>query len=666
VDKDVISHGTKQLSFMDALLRSMQERRFDKLDAEETDSIKIEAKLAKAEADAAISSATSKAYRLAVSQQAEIVALLTGAFVRCTASLSIESRTLTKAIADKEGNYEEFLRVVEKIAKGMSEVARSNDTVLASLGGISGKIGNVPGLYDSPPSGRPSGRMSVAGRPATASTLGTATKAQRFVRRPSVAGNLSSLTSARPSAEPTLSALKASPAVRRVLSNPVSRHLADSPRRLIGSPRKRPTAVQLALRAKKQVAWNSPIDDKATAAQPSPLSTSSSADLASSSDDKPSTPEAEDENGEWEDAEQEDVGDDSSPKDGLAAKKGFAGGDLDLKPPAPTFEGWKAHRALMGMGRASRTLGEVSEEAAESSASDGSSPNTQTKVLKHPRVMGLMGPPQRPIRPPGDVGVTLGDSQRMPPPPSSATRPTSFSLFASSSSASAGPCRPGITSSPNRPSPRKQASRRVSSIGPVRSERKRSRTSILPSVAEDGGLAGILAQNMSPRQVGVGNTSASHSRMSFAGMGRDSPGGKGSKAYPTGKSPKKGMRRSSSIGVASGGSKAPRASISGLTRLPSSLAMTSNPTNTSPKTTTTTTSTGGFAAPTASSAAAAAATKALTSSALKVSPLASATVAPGPRTVPPSLRKIQSMYGLGAATGAEGVAGAAGARPIWK
>ncbi len=632
VDKDVVSNGSKQLSFMDALLRSMQERRFDKLDAEEAESIKVEAKLAKEKANAAISGAREKAYRSAVCQQAEVAALLISGLVRSTASLAVGSKALQKALGDGDG----LEQAVEEIAKGMGNVAGSNESILATLGGITGKAGNIPGLYESPPSQTSSSRMSVAGRPASSVVNGTATKSQRFVRRPSVAGNLSTLTAGpnRPERlEAPMSVLKASPAVRRVLGPAAPRLLNSSPRRLAGSPRKRPTAVGLSLRvqsAKKQLRWRDEagqgeIDDKAVAAQPSPLSESSTGGVDSSPGEislptatlTPKAPEVDEEDAGWEDDAPEDSSGDVSPSDGRDGNTSISttttSSHAHIRPPIPE---WKKNRMMMG--KASALLGTLGE----ANESPDSSLEGEQRVLQHPRLIRLMGPPQRPARSAGDASINLTDSQRMPPP-SSIVRPPSFSLFASSH---AGPSRPlpRVTQSPAKSSPKK-SQRRLSNIGPVRSERKRSRSSMLPSVAENGGMAGILGQNMSPNQASGG--SASHSRMSFA-------------------SPKNSMRRTSSIGTSLGGIAKPRQSISGLTRMPSTLAMSTTVACTSPKL--------GFAAPTAASVA-----KVPVTNGLRVSPLGLSTI--NAKAVPPSLRKIQSMYGLG---GGGEVGG--GARPVWK
>lgn len=383
--------ASKQSSFFDALLRSMQERRFDRVDPTEVESVKLEAKLRRAEVDLAMAQAKERAYRSAISQQGEQLSLLVAAL----ANASGAEETLGKILGVKPS-------IVPDVKPIALPVANSSFA---------------------------SRRTSVAIAP------------------------------------------KPSPAVRRLLTSAVRL----SPRKpLLGSPSKRrPTAMRTTATVRKTLRWKDEagvgrIDDaNKTDSDPAP-------NTSSDEDALPSTPDVED----------DDWVDDAPSEPSIRSDDGPAS-------PTEALPAWKVNR--MAIGRA-RPL----DDSIESSP-DAAAPKSR-----------LAGPPVRPL-------VALQSSKQPNLRASvsmSAMRPTMTSMGP--------PARPAtravIAPTPLKPSSGSSLYNRPSNVGPVRSEKKRSRPSaILPAVSENtvpDAEAGAASRRISSM------SSASHSKMMLPPTGK--------------------------------------------------------------------------------------------------------------------------------------------------
>lgn len=376
--------ASKQSNFFDALLRSMQERRFDRVESSEVESVKLEAKLRRAEVDLAMAQAKEKAYRSALSQQGEQLSLLIGALINSSAA----------------------------------------DDTLAKILGV--KPASVP---DAKPISLP----VVSSAPVP--------------RRTSVAGG-------------ALLAAKASPAIRKLLGSAVRL----SPRKgMLGSPSKRrPTAMRTAASVKKTLRWK----DEAGAGRIDDANKTDSDRAPNSSSDEdalPSTPDVED----------DDWVDDAPSEPSIRSDDGPAS-------PTEALPAWKVNR--MAIGRA-RPLDDSIE----------SSPDAPKARLG--------GPPVRPSVPlQASKQPNLRASASM-----SAIRPTMTSMGP--------PARPAARAIA--PTPLKSGgalNHRLSNIGPVRSEKKRSRPSaILPAVSENTVPESEAMPIAASRRISM--STASHSKM---------------------------------------------------------------------------------------------------------------------------------------------------------
>lgn len=481
--------ASTQSSFMDMLLRSMQEKKFDKLEESDVVNIRLEASLQKAESSKAQLEEREKAYRASIKMQAEAMAILFGAFVRH--STKVKSSALD-------------VRESPAVAELLAEFAREADAITASLLGMKAAPMMSPARQTSPayreklflPPSLPTASLPVA-------NLGQPSRPNKRMSLAPMPG----------------SAVKPSPSMRRIMGPSAAR--IASPVRAFFSPRKRskpPTSSFMKPKSlgteKKKVVWR---DEAGDGTINDIRQDSGMQGLGSSEDDTPPatpTPAAETEETAWiDDSEDQLSGDVSMPS--LVFKT-----NISAKPVAkevPAIPEWKKNRL------ANRTALSQLMAVSEDSSFD-SSPEPKF-ASKNARLTAMGGPirpgraslaPLRPAEPlqsssaansrPASASSrrtsVAGSTGPTKPKPfsfavgnesmSTLTRPTATSA-ARTASASAGLNYPGSSMGP--------PSRRLSSAGPIRTEKKRSRTSLLP-VLEDGDTS-------------IG---ASHSKMLFSGL----------------------------------------------------------------------------------------------------------------------------------------------------
>ncbi len=602
-----IVHGQRAQTHLDGMMRAMRCRTFGKLGREETLAIELEARLQSAESEKAKIVAREQAYQASTASLARANAERLLALAKCTASLQVAARELETALAD--GARDGLASQVQLIAAGLLAVARSGE---ASLAGSEAPPGVQPVVAANRVAAPPARRLSAA-----SSSFGGDARPRASIR-----GGLTG---------PHMPSIRASPVNQRV----ASRSHIGTPKRAFHSPRKRASAMPGSARVrlgstKKQMTWK----DEATLGRAGPLEsvrtiTPDSSLSAIGARPSSSSPEAETTETSIEEEWQEE-----EESTGLGDGPGVTASMPAIRPPtaAPAvgvvgeeaaIPEWKKNRQMMGKG-ATSLLGALAEDGAGNSSGI--------------RLGGSMGPPQRSA----NAGLVLASGAQQSVPSSAARRSLLTSQAAvdnaSGSAPQASTSRLGI----GRPAQRRP------SIGPIRHERKRSRSSILP-IAEEGDESMALAATMSPRQVSAG--SASHPRLSLVAECKQ-------RATSLGRSPKKAARRPSSIGLPSGlaGGARPRQSISGMAgRLPPALATLGSPPAGAPA---------GDASMIAPPTITRAFPSLASSAALRTSPV-TASAALGPlRGPPPALRKFASMASLsGAAAGNE--SGAA-LRPIWR
>ncbi|EMD40693.1 hypothetical protein CERSUDRAFT_149007 [Gelatoporia subvermispora B] len=121
-------------AMFDATLRAVSERRSDKLNEYSMDNIKLDARRRKAEMERAKAEAGHTALREVVSSQAEAIVNLVGMVSRCTVMLGEASRTLTSATTEGRDAME---ATVKALASSLRNVADSNDEAFKNLLGHS-------------------------------------------------------------------------------------------------------------------------------------------------------------------------------------------------------------------------------------------------------------------------------------------------------------------------------------------------------------------------------------------------------------------------------------------------------------------------------------------------------------------------------------------------
>ena len=481
--------ASTQSSFMDMLLRSMQEKKFDKLEESDVVNIRLEASLQKAESSKAQLEEREKAYRASIKMQAEAMAVLFGAFVRHSTRMKSGALDVQESPA---------------VAELLDQFAREADAITSSLLGRKTLPMSSPARQTSP-----AYREKIF-LPPSLSTAGLPVANFPQPSRPSKRMSLAPIPG---------SAVKPSPSMRRIMGPSAAR--MGSPIRAFFSPRKRskpPTTSFMKPKGKeglgaekKKVTWR---DEAGDGSIGDVRQDSGMQALGSSEDDTPPatpTPTVEAEETAWvDDSDDHVVGDASVPS--LVYKSDTAVKPIVVKG-TPAIPEWKRSRLVNGAGL--HQLLAVSEDS-----SFDSSPEPKL-APKNARLTALGGPvrPGRaslaPLRPAEPLQASSAANLR--PAPSSRrtsvvgsgpTKPKPFSFAAGNDSMST-LTRPTATSAArtagtglNYPgSSMGPPSRRLSSAGPMRTEKKRSRTSLLP-VFEDGDTT-------------IG---ASHSKMILSGL----------------------------------------------------------------------------------------------------------------------------------------------------
>ncbi|KAL6309527.1 kinesin-domain-containing protein [Sparassis latifolia] len=129
-----LQRSNNSAAMFDAMLRAVSERRSDKLDEFSVDNVKLDAKWRKAEMDRVKAEAGRNALQEAAVSQTEAVINLIGMVSRCTVMLSEASQLLTTAVAEGRDGLEGTARA---LAASLKNVAGNNDDAFKALLGHS-------------------------------------------------------------------------------------------------------------------------------------------------------------------------------------------------------------------------------------------------------------------------------------------------------------------------------------------------------------------------------------------------------------------------------------------------------------------------------------------------------------------------------------------------
>ncbi|PSR73094.1 hypothetical protein PHLCEN_2v11041 [Hermanssonia centrifuga] len=185
-----IQRSNNSGAMFEATLRAVSERRSDKLDELSVDNVKLDARWRKAEMERMKAEASRSALQEAVESQAGTVVSLLGLVGRCTVMLNEASRALATAATDGNDGMEETAKM---LAASLKNVADGNDSAFKAL------LGHTTAEYTigpAPPSS--SALSSFKGYPSTlglgraAATAGPTTSQQsqaRIARRSSSYGS---------------------------------------------------------------------------------------------------------------------------------------------------------------------------------------------------------------------------------------------------------------------------------------------------------------------------------------------------------------------------------------------------------------------------------------------------------------------------------------------
>lgn len=129
-----IQRSNNSGALFDATLRAVSERRSDKLDETSIDNVKIDVKLRKAEMERIKAEAAQAALKEAVATQTEAMVNLIGMVSRCTVILGDASRVLQAAAEEGKDGMEAS---VKSLATSLKSVAEGNDDTFQALLGFS-------------------------------------------------------------------------------------------------------------------------------------------------------------------------------------------------------------------------------------------------------------------------------------------------------------------------------------------------------------------------------------------------------------------------------------------------------------------------------------------------------------------------------------------------
>ncbi|KAI0921236.1 hypothetical protein AcW2_006272 [Taiwanofungus camphoratus] len=132
--KTRVQRSNNSDAMFDATLRAVSERRSDKLDEFSVDNVKLDARWRKAEMERAKAEASQNVLREAITSQAEVVVNLVGVVSRCTVMLGEASRILGTATAEGRDGME---ATVKALANSLGSVAEGNNEAFKALLGHS-------------------------------------------------------------------------------------------------------------------------------------------------------------------------------------------------------------------------------------------------------------------------------------------------------------------------------------------------------------------------------------------------------------------------------------------------------------------------------------------------------------------------------------------------
>lgn len=179
-----VQRSSNSDAMFDATLRAVSERRSDKLDEYTVDNVKLDARWRKAEMERAKAEASRDVLKEAVTAQAEAMVNLIGLVSRCTVMLGDASRILGTAAAEGRDGLE---ATAKALSSSLGHVAESNDDAFKAL------LGHSVASYAV--GAAPSSLQGFKGYPATLgkSTSGPSTSSQpakpRLSRRSSSYGS---------------------------------------------------------------------------------------------------------------------------------------------------------------------------------------------------------------------------------------------------------------------------------------------------------------------------------------------------------------------------------------------------------------------------------------------------------------------------------------------
>lgn len=179
-----VQRSSNSDAMFDATLRAVSERRSDKLDEYAVDNVKLDARWRKAEMERAKAEASRDVLKEAVTSQAEAMVSLIGLVSRCTVMLGDASRILGTAAAEGKDGLE---ATAKALSSSLGNVAESNDEAFKAL------LGHSVASYSV--GAAPSSLQSFKGYPSTLgrSSSGPSTSSQpgkpRLSRRSSSYGS---------------------------------------------------------------------------------------------------------------------------------------------------------------------------------------------------------------------------------------------------------------------------------------------------------------------------------------------------------------------------------------------------------------------------------------------------------------------------------------------
>lgn len=457
----IVQRANNSNAMFEATLRAVSERRSDRLDEFCIDNVRIDAKHKKADMDRVKAEARESVLKAALECQATMTAQLVGLLARCTVMMSDGGSMLSKSLAG--ATVDPTLdSVVRDVAASMTRVAQSNDSAFSTL------LGQTTASFQSAQEStllRFSSHPTSTASSSSQNPLPTAGKPKRLSlaparSRPSLAPTSQQSSPRRPHKSP-----RKSVGLRHAYAPPAPRH--PPPRRQV---------------EKKSVRWRDEtsqgeIDDKGL--QPvaadiftaCPSTTVPKVTVQVSLPGKKPSAGSESEN-EWEDEKTDD-----SVNISFLSASGSANKVLEQRITLPGKRS-RPNRLDPNYLRSARpspmgSLGEVEEdeERQQPSTSSRGSPlsdmlnkqNPYSHLSASPSKLRPNQPQYRPSTPPR-TAPTYGSPARRPP------------------------TVPGSTSK----------NRRRSNIGPVRVERTRRRSSLIPRPSPPG--AGGSSHGPPPRK----------------------------------------------------------------------------------------------------------------------------------------------------------------------